>query len=78
MSGDRRGGDQEGEVFRGRLGLDVAAEADLPGCGIVFHAGEESARLDSRDLLGDVEQGVEGGLDLEGWVRGGSCFSGGC
>jgi hypothetical protein len=64
---DRPGSDQEGEEVGGSLvGLDTAAEADLPGGGIGFHAGEEPARLDSGDLLGDVEQGVENGLDLEG------------
>ena len=66
MSDDRRGGDQEGEVFRRGMGIDVAAEADLPGCGIALQAGEEPACFDSRDLLGDIEQGVDGGLDLEG------------
>jgi len=61
---DRRGSDQEGEVVRGRIGLDAAAEADLPCCGIAILAGEEPARFDSRDLLGDVEQGVEDGIDF--------------
>jgi len=28
-------------------------------------AGEEPARLDSGDLLGDVEQGIENGFDFE-------------
>ena len=64
---DRPGSDQEGEEGRGSLvRIDAAAEADLPGCGIGLLAGEEPARLDSGDLLGDVEQGIENGLDLEG------------
>jgi hypothetical protein len=66
MSDDYRGSDQAARGFRGRLGLDVAAEAELPGRGIVLQAGEKPAGFDSRDLLGDIEQGVDGGLDLEG------------
>ena len=56
---------RNGEPVRGRGGLDASAEADLPCRRIAFLAGEEPARFDSRDLLGDVEQGVEDGIDFE-------------
>ena len=56
---------RNGRCVRGRIGLDASAEADLPCRGIAFLAGEETARFDSRDLLGDVEQGIEDGIDFE-------------
>jgi len=59
-------GEEEGQPFGGRRGLHAAATPDFPRTGAVVGAGQEPARLHAGDLLGDVEQRLEGGLDLEG------------
>src|SRR4030065_1693209 len=72
---DRPGSDHEGEEVGGNfVDLDAAAEADLPGCGVVFPAGEEPARLGYGDHPGDVEKGIEDGIDFKSGTEEGTAF----